>query len=75
MSSEEMELTEVVLEALSSIMSQPQTHKYTRHILRHTSNILNKFGKILEKERQSTDPNKVDNIIFLEELVELRVIF
>ncbi|KAF2883130.1 hypothetical protein ILUMI_23047 [Ignelater luminosus] len=58
MSSEEMELTEVVLEALSSIMSQPQTHKYTRHILRHTSNILNKFGKILEKERQSADPNK-----------------
>lgn len=58
MSSEELELTEVAIEALSSIMLQPQTPKYTKYVLTHTSNILEKFGKILEQESQTGDPNK-----------------
>ncbi|KAF5307676.1 hypothetical protein FQR65_LT06731 [Abscondita terminalis] len=58
LSPEELELTEVAIEALSSIMLQPQTLKYTKYVLTHTSNILDKFGKILEHECQTGDPNK-----------------
>ncbi|KAF5269678.1 hypothetical protein FQA39_LY08601 [Lamprigera yunnana] len=58
MSSEELDLTEVAIEALSAVMLQPQTMNYPKHVLTHTSNILDKFGKILENECQIGDPNK-----------------
>lgn len=59
LSSEELELMEVALEAMSSIMLHPQTHKYQGYIVKHTANILFKFVKILERERCTTDSNKV----------------
>ncbi|KAB0794665.1 hypothetical protein PPYR_11504 [Photinus pyralis] len=58
LSSEELELTETAIEALSSIMLQPQTLKFNTYVLKHTRNILEKFGKILQTESLTGDSNK-----------------
>ncbi|KAK5644398.1 hypothetical protein RI129_005698 [Pyrocoelia pectoralis] len=58
LSSEELELTETAIEALSSVMLQPQTLKFNTYVMKHTCNILEKFGKILENESQTGDSNK-----------------
>lgn len=65
--SEEMELTEVTLEAISSIIQHPQTHKYRTYVIKHTSSMLESFSKILEVERVNSDQNKdiVNNIYTL----------
>ncbi|XP_017777342.1 PREDICTED: importin-13 [Nicrophorus vespilloides] len=58
MSSEEMELTEVTLEALTAVIQHPHTSKYKSYILKHSANILEKFNKILETETGNPEPNK-----------------
>ncbi|XP_018334256.1 importin-13 isoform X2 [Agrilus planipennis] len=58
MASEEMDLIEVTLEALSSIILHPQTYKYKSYVSRHATNFLQNFNKILEKERHSPNSNK-----------------
>ncbi|XP_022917881.1 importin-13 [Onthophagus taurus] len=58
MSSEEMELAEVALETLTTIIQHPHTHKYKNHIIKHTADMMEKFSKILEAERNALDPNK-----------------
>lgn len=67
MFSEEMELTEVTLEAISSIIQHPHTHKYRTYVIKHTETMLNSFSKILQVERQNADQNKdiVNNIYTL----------
>lgn len=62
MSSEEIDFTETTLEALTAIMQHPHTHKYRTYVVKHASNILEKFTKILDTERTSTDPNKVSRV-------------
>lgn len=59
LSTEELELTEVTLEGLTAVVQHPNTHKYRNYIMKHTSNILEKFIKILQTEKTSSDPNKV----------------
>lgn len=59
MSLEELEITEMTTEALNAIMQRPGTRKFRNHILKHTANFLEKFGKILNAERTNADPNKV----------------
>lgn len=59
MNSEELEITEMTTEALNVVMQRPSTRKYRSHVMKHTANILRKFGAILEAERVSLDPNKV----------------
>lgn len=59
LSSEELELMEVAVEALTAILQHPHTHKYRSHVMKHSSNILEKFNKILDAESASPDHNKV----------------
>lgn len=59
MSLEELEITEMTTEALNAIMQRPSTRKYKSHVMKHTSNIMEKFSKILDAERTNVDPNKV----------------
>lgn len=56
---EELEISEMTTEALNAIMQRPSTRKYRSHVMKHTANILEKFGKILDAERSAPDPNKV----------------
>lgn len=65
MASEEMEVAEVTLEALTAVVHHPNTHKYRNYIMKHTANMLGKFIKILDMERNSSEPNNVNNIYFL----------
>lgn len=60
MASEEMEVAEVTLEALTAVVHHPNTHKYRNYIMKHTADMLNKFTKILDSERNSSDPNNVN---------------
>lgn len=57
MASEEMEVAEVTLEALTAVVHHPNTHKYRNYIMKHTANMLGKFIKILDMERNSSEPN------------------
>lgn len=50
---------EVAVEALTAILQHPHTHKYRSHVMKHSSNILEKFNKILDAESASPDHNKV----------------
>lgn len=59
MASEEMEVAEVTLEALTAVVHHPNTHKYINYIMKHTANMLGKFSKILDTERNSSDLNNV----------------
>lgn len=59
MSLEELEITEMTTEALNAIMQRPSTRKYRSHVIKHTANFLDKFGKVLGAERANSDPNKV----------------
>lgn len=63
MSSEEIEFTETTLEALTAIMQHPHTLKYRTYVVKHASNMLEKFTKILDAEKTSTDPNKVSIVL------------
>lgn len=65
MSLEELEITEMTTEGLNAIMQRPSTRKYRSHVMKHTANILEKFGKILEAERNSLDSNKVFVLLYL----------
>lgn len=60
MSSEEIELTETTLEALTAIMQHPHTHKYRNYVVKHAANMLEKFTKILDAEKTNADSNKVN---------------
>lgn len=60
MSLEELEITEMTTEALNAIMQRPSTRKYRSHVIKHTANFLEKFGRVLEAERTNPDPNKVE---------------
>lgn len=59
LSTEELELTEATLEALTAVVQHPNTHKYKNYVLKHTENILEKFSKILQAEGSNNDQNKV----------------
>lgn len=71
MSLEELEITEMTTEALNTIMQRPSTRKYRSHVIKHTANFLEKFGKILDVERTSSDPNKVEFLFKLIQKYEL----
>lgn len=58
MSAEEMELIEVTLEALTAVVQHPHTTKYPGYVMKHTTNILDKFNKILNNEKASAELNK-----------------
>ncbi|RZC40401.1 importin-13, partial [Asbolus verrucosus] len=58
MSSEEMELTEVTVEALTAIIQHPHTNRYKNHVMKCSADMLYKFEKILECERNSPECNK-----------------
>jgi hypothetical protein len=58
MSSEEMELTEVTVEALTAIIQHPHTNRYKNHVMKCSADMLYKFEKILENERNSLESNK-----------------
>lgn len=64
MASEEMEVAEVTLEALTAVVHHPNTHKYRNYIMKHTANMLGKFMKILDMERSLSDPNNVFKMEF-----------
>ncbi|CAH0554758.1 unnamed protein product [Brassicogethes aeneus] len=57
-SMEEMELTEVTVEALNAIMQHPHTFKYKNHVTKYGASMLYKFQRILDTERNSSDCNK-----------------
>jgi hypothetical protein len=70
MSSEEMELTEVTVEALTAIIQHPHTNRYKNHVMKCSADMLYKFEKILENERNSLESNKVScRVIFLPYLI------
>lgn len=58
MSSDETELVEAAVDVLSSMMSQPYTHKYPTIVICNLSNIFDRFLKILDVERCKKDQNK-----------------
>lgn len=64
MSSEEIELIEVCVEALTAIIQHPHTNKYKNHITKYGANVLYKFDKILDAERNNTEMNKVHTVIY-----------
>lgn len=70
MTSEEIELTEMTIETLTTVVQHPHSHRYKKHILAFTTQILEKFGKILDIERNSQDPNKVTNLLRTDQLNE-----
>nr|XP_023016912.1 importin-13 [Leptinotarsa decemlineata] len=55
---EEMDLIEVTLEALVGIIQHPYTSRFKNHILKFSANVLSKFDKILEAERNQEETNK-----------------
>lgn len=56
---EEEELIEVTVEAITTIIQHPHTHKYKNHVKKYAAQILYKFDKILETERNQQEMNKV----------------
>ncbi|KAJ3642174.1 hypothetical protein Zmor_024983 [Zophobas morio] len=58
MSSEEMELMEVTVEALTAIIQHPHTNRYQGLVMKCSADMLYKFEKILECERNSPECNK-----------------
>ncbi|EFA09709.1 importin-13 [Tribolium castaneum] len=58
MSPEEMELMEVTVEALTTIIQHPHTNRYHNHVMKCSADMLYKFEKILECERNSPESNK-----------------
>lgn len=61
LSCEEIELSEVTVEALTAIMQHPHTNKYKNHVTKYAAQILYKFEKILDAERNLPELNKVRN--------------
>ncbi|XP_030761642.1 importin-13 [Sitophilus oryzae] len=57
-SGEEMELIEVAVEAVTTIIQHPHTSMYKNHVIKYTENILYKFEKIIEAERNAEELNK-----------------
>ncbi|KAH1009274.1 importin-13 [Dendroctonus ponderosae] len=58
LSAEEMELSEVALEALTAIAQHPNTAKYEHHLTKFAANVMYKFEKIFEAEMRCNDLNK-----------------
>ncbi|CAG9822067.1 unnamed protein product [Phaedon cochleariae] len=58
LSCDEMDAIETTVEALTSIIQHPHTHKYKNHVLKYTAQILYSFDKILDIERNQQDMNK-----------------
>lgn len=58
MSSEEMELTEMTVEALTAIIQHPHSTRYKNHVLKYSADMLYKFDKILDCESNSPESNK-----------------
>ncbi|XP_018575465.1 importin-13 [Anoplophora glabripennis] len=58
LSGEEIELSEVTVEALTAIIQHPHTNKYKNHITKYAAQILYKFDKILDAERNLPELNK-----------------
>lgn len=56
---EELDVIEIAVEALTAIIDHPQTYKYRTHVRKYASQILDKFGKILDVERNQPELNKV----------------
>lgn len=56
---EELDVIEIAVEALTSIIDHPQTHKFRNHVKKYAAQILDKFGKILDVERNQHELNKV----------------
>lgn len=59
MSSDEIELTEAAIEALTAMMSHPFTHKYPSIVIKNLTDMLDNFMKIIEIEQHNKDQNKV----------------
>lgn len=68
LNSEELEVAEVALEAITSVVQHPNTHKYHNYVIKLTENILYKFSKILKCEHANSDPNK-DILTFIYTLI------
>lgn len=60
MSSEEIELIEVAVEALTATIQHPHANKFKNHITKYGANILYKFDKILDVERNNSEMSKVN---------------
>ncbi|CAH1165774.1 unnamed protein product [Phyllotreta striolata] len=58
LSCDEMDLIEVTVEALTAVFQHPHTHKYKTHVFKYAAQILEKFDKILDVERNQQDMNK-----------------
>ncbi|KAJ8920238.1 hypothetical protein NQ315_011899 [Exocentrus adspersus] len=58
LSGEEMELSEATVEALTAIMQHPRTNRYENHVRKYAAEILYKFEKILDAERNLPELNK-----------------
>lgn len=56
---EEEELIEVTVEAITTTIQHPHTHKYKNLVKKYAAQILFKFEKILETERTRQEMNKV----------------
>lgn len=54
-----MDLIEITVEALTAVFQHPHTHKYKNHVFKYAAQILGKFDKILDVERNQQDMNKV----------------
>lgn len=57
---EEEELIEVTIEAITTIIQHPHTHKYKNLIKKFAEQILFKFEKILDSETNQQEMNKVN---------------
>ncbi|KAF7279174.1 hypothetical protein GWI33_007585 [Rhynchophorus ferrugineus] len=58
LSGEEIELLEIAVEALTSIVQHPSTSKFPDYVTKYTQNILFKFEKIIEAEKNADELNK-----------------
>ncbi|CAH1099739.1 unnamed protein product [Psylliodes chrysocephalus] len=58
LSCDEMDLIEITVEALTAVFQHPHTHKYKNHVFKYAAQILGKFDKILDVERNQQDMNK-----------------
>ncbi|XP_066144032.1 importin-13 [Euwallacea fornicatus] len=58
LSGEEMELSEVAVEALTAIVQHPDTSKYTYNVTKFVASMLYKFEKIIDTEIQTSSLNK-----------------
>ncbi|XP_060533437.1 importin-13 [Cylas formicarius] len=58
LSGEEIELTEVTVEALTAVIQHPHTTRFRNSVNKHAASILYKFEKILDAERSCNDLNK-----------------